>query len=671
MTIDEIYERQYTFLKFSDYEIDFLLDKDENNVNQDSDSVMLNYLMGVENTITHQIENLKVTANIATQPSRFNYLLRMLESIDGQFDEIRIYLNNFREIPEELKKYTCVLGKDLTDNGKFFWVENKGEYYFTLDDDIIYPSDYVKKTIPLIGNRVVSYHGRNLYGLNQPYYNNHKVYSFYRQLSKEIKLDVAGTGVMAFNTNLFTPTLWKSPNTKMSDLIISLEAAMYGFQVVCLPRTKEWIKPIEYYNDGIYTDFLHDDKKQTSIADMILIYKNSGTKLDRSLMALTPTMGSVEDIYKKISDKIDNESNFSFYHLGCTNGNMIYHLSEISEFQNYVGIETVDERLEVCTSIIKESEFRSKIHFLNIKYDTLHFEENSILFINDWSISSEHTESVWDRLNNNCHLISTKMINAQPVDKFKIVTENDVELVYYYYIKSRKPIEFEFPYQKTLIVNLDDCYISKDRYESITNKFKYFNNPERFRATKGRADDWDKYVTDRWNWGAFNNLDTQMIKMSNGEIGCCMSHLRLWQKMVDEDIETCLVVEDDASKIIPGFHMIVSDLVKKLPEDWDVLLLGFLLFRDKGQKVSDEFYKIKEFVLTHCYLINKKGAQKFLQGLPIDSPIDTFMSKMSSDVNIYCHDFFRRRTSKRIFSGLIGQLSENKIIEQNTNKVIY
>ena len=139
MTVDEIYERGYTFLKFSDYEMDFQLDRNENKTNTNADSMMLDYLKGIESVTLHPVENLKITANIATQPKRFEFLLQMLESIDGQFDEIRLYLNNFREVPKELEKYTCYIGRDLTDNGKFFWSNNRDEYYFTLDDDVIYP----------------------------------------------------------------------------------------------------------------------------------------------------------------------------------------------------------------------------------------------------------------------------------------------------------------------------------------------------------------------------------------------------------------------------------------------------------------------------------------------------------------------------------------------------
>ena len=665
MTVDEIYERGYTFLKFSDYEMDFQLDRNENKTNTNADSMMLDYLKGIESVTLHPVENLKITANIATQPKRFEFLLQMLESIDGQFDEIRLYLNNFREVPKELEKYTCYIGRDLTDNGKFFWSNNRDEYYFTLDDDVIYPPDYVEKTLPLIGNRIVTYHGRNLFGLNQPYYDNHKVYLFYKKLNKDVKLDVGSTGFMAFNTNIFSPHLWKSPNKKMTDLLVALEAAMHGIDLVCLKKEANWIKPIELYHDGIRMEFIRfgfedggEDNKQSSIADMILIYKRDELKFDRSLISLTLEKSSVELLYSKILENIDNSNTYSFYHLGCGNGNMIYHLSLISDFKDLVGVDTVDERIQSSTSIIKNFEDRQKLHFLNMKYDGLEFEENSVIVINDWAISSEHTEKVWQKMNNNCHLVSTKIINAQPHDKITIVTENNIQLTYYYYIKKCEPFTAVSKYQKTFIINLDDCQHSEKRWLLLEKKFNYFNNIERFIASKGRVEDYQLYVGDKWDWGSFTGRQSHIVRMTDGEVGCCMSHIRIWKKIVEDDIDVCLVVEDDANKILPGFDLILSNLIDKLPKDWDVFIIGFMLFRDKGELVSDDFIKIKEFLLTHCYLINKKGAQKFLENLPVDSPIDTFMTRCSDKVNIYSHNYFRRKDADKIFPTLVSQSSK-------------
>ena len=239
---------------------------------------LLCYLSGLDvNVDGHYVKpGHRVTANIATQPYRFSSLMKTLESIRDQFDEVRICLNGFRSVPIELDGYTTYLGDDLTDNGKFFWSGCESEYYFTLDDDIVYPSDYVQRTLPLIGDRVVSYHGRRLVGRGEKYYDNHHVYLFGDRMEKETSLDVAGTGVMAFDTDVFRPTLWTSPNLRMSDLLISLEAHMRRIPLVCLPSKSAWIKDDPFQRDGIYWDRTCDVELLTRYADMIMDLKGTG-----------------------------------------------------------------------------------------------------------------------------------------------------------------------------------------------------------------------------------------------------------------------------------------------------------------------------------------------------------------------------------------------------------
>lgn len=451
MTVDEIYAEGNSIIEFTQYELEFIsskvVTKTDSQINQD---VLLDYLKGLENTNLTTTHPLKVTANIATQPSRYEFLLKMLNSIDGQFDEIRIYLNNFKYVPVELQKYTCYIGKDLTDNGKFFWSQNENEYYFTLDDDIIYPPDYVRKTLPLIKDRIVTYHGRNLYGLNQPYYNNHRVYSFYKSLSKDVKLDVGGTGVMAFSTNKFKPGLWKSPNMKMTDLIISLEATIYDLEIVCLSREADWLNPIEYYNEGIYTENMFNDSKQRIFADMILTHKSTTNALDRTYLAPILNKKSVELLAERIKSLITDESKY-FYFLGSSDGSATVYLSELLDLQFYVSVDLTDERVVVGNRKL-DKEKKKKIQFINQNYNKLKFSENSIVVMNDISLLDEHTIEVWNNLSNGCHFITTKILDQIPVTKFDCVTKNEIKFQYYYYIKKSVGVSTQNLYNKTFII---------------------------------------------------------------------------------------------------------------------------------------------------------------------------------------------------------------------------
>lgn len=188
---------------------------------------------------------MNTTANIATFPPRKKELLKMLASIRGQFDITRVYFNNISKRPEWLPKWVeCYCGDqnegDLTDNGKFFWIE-EDEYYFTLDDDIAYPPTYVTDMVEAIKRTggIVTHHGRILKGYGNSYYRDgHKVFMCTRNNDREAVIDVPGTGVTAFDTRYFKPKdLWGSEHLKMSDCIFALEAAYQNKKITVLKHS--------------------------------------------------------------------------------------------------------------------------------------------------------------------------------------------------------------------------------------------------------------------------------------------------------------------------------------------------------------------------------------------------------------------------------------------------
>ena len=227
---------------------------------------------------------MKTTANIATYPPRLESLKRMLKSIYHQFHLIRIYFNEYDKFPlldDPDKKIQRIKGENLTDNGKFIGIDilKKHEYYFTLDDDLIYPRDYVRKTIEAIEKYgcIVTYHGRKLLAKNTMYYYSHRSYHCLLDVEVNIVLDVCGTGVTAFRTDYFMPVgLHSHPEQKMSDLIFSLEAAKKNKIIGLIEHKQGWIKPIENEETIYKTEVETDQSRQNKVANQIyeLRYEN-------------------------------------------------------------------------------------------------------------------------------------------------------------------------------------------------------------------------------------------------------------------------------------------------------------------------------------------------------------------------------------------------------------
>lgn len=233
------------------------------------------------------------SANIATMPSRLDVLPLMLKSIEGQFDVIRICLNGFDSVPKFLEDHPKILAfipkYNLTDNGKFSGVglpmelgipcfNSSNEYYFTLDDDIIYPPDYVEKTVENIDTYgcIVTYHGRILLATDVNYYQDHDFHHCIEEQKANFEVDVCGTGVTAFRTDYFCPSeIAYSEDQLMSDLVFSLEATKQGKTIGCCARPAHWIKGLPV-KETIFKHFQTNSKyRQTEIANEIYRVKHN------------------------------------------------------------------------------------------------------------------------------------------------------------------------------------------------------------------------------------------------------------------------------------------------------------------------------------------------------------------------------------------------------------
>jgi hypothetical protein len=213
-----------------------------------------------------------ITANIATQPSRLNVLSVMLESIKGQFDKVRVCLNDFDTVPTWLTEIEnlepTIPSRDLTDNGKYLGLETleAPEYYLTLDDDIVYPENYASKTVENIERFgcIVTYHGRLLRGFNLDYYQGHKFYHCTSEQKDNFEIDIVGTGVTGFDTDYFKPEgLAYDKRQRMTDVIFSESATMQNKILGICAKPYNWIKPLDTV--GIFNHFQvnkHETQKQ-------------------------------------------------------------------------------------------------------------------------------------------------------------------------------------------------------------------------------------------------------------------------------------------------------------------------------------------------------------------------------------------------------------------------
>jgi hypothetical protein len=218
---------------------------------------------------------------MATIPSRYQLALKAIDSIYEQADEVRIYLNNFTEVPKELlrDKITTHIGKDLMSTGKLFWALNHDEYYFCIDDDLRYPTTYAQYMISVLNkfndDICASLHGKILKPTPINSYFKGILNSFQCLAGFPISIfvHVIGNGVSVFNTNKVKIDYSKFKYLYMDDIEVSLQLQQQKIPALVISHDANYLGYEEPNNiEGVqtlYTMYHNNDSTQTERANSI------------------------------------------------------------------------------------------------------------------------------------------------------------------------------------------------------------------------------------------------------------------------------------------------------------------------------------------------------------------------------------------------------------------
>ena len=121
---------------------------------------------------------------------------------------------------------------------------------------------------------------------------------------------------------------------------------------------------------------------------------------------------------------------------------------------------------------------------------------------------------------------------------------------------------------------------------------------------------------------------------SVGAIGCYLSHMHAWQKVMASN-RSAMIVEDDLT-----FEQPVLDIVASIFNDtkqFDLILLHYILRRFTFNVIQTGLIPYnKEFFSCACYILTAQGAQQLLdQALPIEMQVDCYMATKGLNTAIY------------------------------------
>lgn len=256
-----------------------------------------------------------VIYSVCSIPSREAVFEKTVASIICQCDELHVYLDGYRRIPGFLQKLgdRCKVTMSsqragLRDNGKFIHLEhlvkNRGAaYYFTIDDDIIYPPDYTNAMLARLqqfGNRcAVGVHGVILRDQPSGYFSDRRmVFNFMKPLETEKCVNLLGTGTLAFHTSIFKSfELADFTESGMVDIFFAIACKRLGIPLVAVSRHENWLVDLNPSPEvSLFHEFKGKDHRQSQLVCANLPWGISAIKT-----ALNELLANNRDLTEAVS----------------------------------------------------------------------------------------------------------------------------------------------------------------------------------------------------------------------------------------------------------------------------------------------------------------------------------------------------------------------------------
>ena len=191
---------------------------------------------------------------------------------------------------------------------------------------------------------------------------------------------------------------------------------------------------------------------------------------------------------------------------------------------------------------------------------------------------------------------------------------------------------------KCFIIHLHRAEKRKENVQTIISNLKL--ETEVIDAVDGNELTFDEIS----NYKSKKNLykPNYPFKINNGEIGCFLSHRSVWKKIVEEKLDSALILEDDTQIDLENFEQSFKIALKHINK------LGYIQFQTREipdnalELVKIDGVKILQPKIiplrTSAQIISYNTALNLLEkSSKIDRPIDGFLQLFwSTNQNIFC-----------------------------------
>jgi hypothetical protein len=137
-----------------------------------------------------------------------------------------------------------------------------------VDDDIIYPGDYVERLANVVqqynGKALVGVHGRIFMPPHRSYVRDALAIHFASGLARHSQMHELGGGTCAFLSERFQVDPFSWERTDMNDINTAIEAEKRGMPRIAVARPARWLKPYSQNQpDSIWAKTRADDSEQS------------------------------------------------------------------------------------------------------------------------------------------------------------------------------------------------------------------------------------------------------------------------------------------------------------------------------------------------------------------------------------------------------------------------
>jgi GR25 family glycosyltransferase involved in LPS biosynthesis len=227
---------------------------------------------------------------------------------------------------------------------------------------------------------------------------------------------------------------------------------------------------------------------------------------------------------------------------------------------------------------------------------------------------------------------------------------------------------------KTFVINLKKREDRKKHVQETYPKIP-FMDMEIIQACDGKE---PKNNTKQMNQEVINFIElmtknnNKFNSMKYGELGVWVSQLSIWKKMISENIDRALILEDDLTEFHDNFESILKDLTTIESNKYHIIWLNYPHSASKvPTKLTPNVYygkhaNINSFYGAYGYILSLNGAKFLLNYInnlykkQTICGVDTFMVQSLYKENIDCHYTYNKLVNTRVQGGIMTDKDLNK-----------